>query len=136
MIERPYSLLLDSEALSALAEGRRSMQVWATIARRTDSVLYASTLTLTEVVDGSTRDVAVRRVIRAVRLEAVTEQIAYRAGGLRARGIGRRKPRDLTVDAVVAATALTLPGPTIVLTSDHGDLGLLLDGTPVRIESI
>lgn len=137
MIVRPHSILLDSDALSALAAGRRSMQAWATVARRTDSVLYASTLTLAEVTDGTARDAEVRRFVKAVRLQPVTEQIGYRAGGLRASGaVVRRKPRDLTVDAVVAATALTLPGATIVLTSDQSDLRLLLDGTDVRVERI
>lgn len=137
MIVRPHSILLDSDALSALAAGRRSMQAWATVARRTDSVLYASTLTLAEVTDGTARDAEVRRFVKAVRLQPVTEQIGYRAGGLRASGaVVRRKPRDLTVDAVVAATALTLPGATIVLTSDQSDLRLLLDGTDVPVERI
>lgn len=40
----------------------------------------------------------------------------------------------MTVDAVVAATALGLPGPTIVLTSVPTDLRLLLHGTDVRVE--
>lgn len=137
MIVRPHSIVLDSDALSALAAGRRSMQAWATVARRTDSVLYASTLTLAEVTDGTARDAEVRRFVKAVRLEPVTERIGYRAGGLRVSGaVARRKPRDLTVDAVVAATALTLPGSTIVLTSDQNDLRLLLDGTDVRVERI
>lgn len=137
MIARPHSLLLDSEALSAFAAGRSSMQAWATVARRTDSVLYASTLTLTEVTDGTARDAQVHRAVNAVRLESVTEQVGFRAGSLRVRAVvTRRKARDLTVDAVVAATALVLPGPTIVLTSDQSDLGLLLDGTAVRVEGI
>ncbi len=67
----------------------------------------------------------------------MTDQIGYRAGSLRARAsVARRKPRDLTVDAVVAATALVLPGPTIVLTSEQSDLGLLLAGTAVRVEAM
>ncbi len=68
---------------------------------------------------------------------AVSDQIGYDAGRLRATAVlTRRKPRDLTVDAVVAATALTLPGPTIILTADAGDLRRLLDGTAVRVEGI
>ena len=37
MIVRPQAILLDAQALSALAEGERRMQAWATVARRTDS---------------------------------------------------------------------------------------------------
>lgn len=71
--------------------------------------LHASTITPAEVTDGRSRDVAVRRIVKAIRLAAVTEDIGFRAGRLRAAApSGRRKPRDLTVDAVVAATALSL----------------------------
>lgn len=137
MIARPHCILLDAGALSAFAAGQRRMQAWATVARRTDSVLYASALTLAEVTDGTARDATVHRAVKAVRLDSVTGQRGFRAGSLRARAVvARRKARDLTVDAVVAATALALPGPTVVLTSDQSDLRLLLDGTAVHVEGI
>lgn len=80
---------------------------------------------------------AVHRIVKAIRLVEVTERIGFAAGRLRgAASPVRRKPRDLTVDAVVAATALALPPPVVVLTSDPGDLRLLLGGTPVRVEPI
>lgn len=136
-IVRPHSILLDSEALSALAADDRRMQPWAAFARRTDSTLHASTVTLAEATDGSARDANVRRVAKAVRLQDVTPDIGYRAGALRAAASSsRRKLRDLTVDAIVAATALTLPGRVVVLTSDDSDLSLLLEGSPVRVEWI
>lgn len=134
MIARPHSVLLDAEALSALTTGSRAMQTWATVVRRTDSILYASALTLVEVTDGSARDAEVHRAVKAVRVLEVTAQIGYQAGRLRAASVrARRKQRDVTVDAVVAATALALPSPTIVLTSDEADLQLLLEGTDVRV---
>jgi predicted nucleic acid-binding protein len=137
VIVRPHAFLLDAEALSALAADDRRMQAWATVARRTDSMLHASTVTLAEVTDGGSRDVAVRRIVKAIRLAAVTDDIGFRAGRLRAAAAsGRRKPRDLTVDAVVAATALSLPAPVVVLTSDPEELGMLLAGTTVRIERV
>jgi predicted nucleic acid-binding protein len=137
VIVRPHSILLDADALSALAGHQRRIQAWATVAQRTDSILYASTVTLTEVTDGSARDAAIRHTAKAVRLEAVNEQIGYRAGALRASAAAsRRKARDLTVDAIIAATALALPVPAVVLTSDPRDLRLLLTGTHVKIESI
>lgn len=137
MIVRPHSILLDAEAVSALAGDDRSMQAWATFAKRSDSVIYASSLTLAEVTDGSARDVAVRRAVKAVRLVDVGQDVGYRAGLLRVTAAGsRRKHRDLTVDAVVAATALTLPVPVVVLTSDPEDLRLLLAGRDVRVEAI
>ncbi len=137
MIVRPHSILLDAEAFSALADGDRRMQAWATVARRTDSVLHASTVTLAEITDGTSRDVRVRRAAKAVRLHEVTEDIGYRAGGLRAGAMtSRSKPRDLIVDSIVAATALELPLPVIVLTSDVADLRLLLADSAIGIESI
>lgn len=136
-VRRPHSLLLDAEALSALAVNSRTMQAWATLAHRTDSTLHASTLTLAEVTDGGARDAGVRRVAKALHLHPVTEEIACLAGRLRAAAAtSRRKPRDLTVDAVVAATAMELPGPAVVLTSDPGDLGRLLADTLVRVETL
>ena len=137
MIVRPHSILLDAEALSALARDDRSMQAWATFAKRSDSVIYASSLTLAEVTDGTARDVAARRAAKAVRLVDVGPEIGYRAGQLRASAAAsRRKRRDLTVDAVVAATALALPTPAVVLTSDPEDLRLLLAGHDLRVEAI
>lgn len=113
------------------------MQPWATFARRTDSLLHASTVTLAEVTDGSARDANVRRVAKAIRLEPLTPDIGYHAGALRAVATAsRRKLRDLTVEAIVAATALTLAVPVVVLTSDDSDLTLLLGGSPVRVERI
>lgn len=136
MITRPHSILLDAGALSALAASERRLQAWATVARRTDSVLYSSTVTLAETTDGSARDALVRRAAKAVRLVPVSDAIGYRAGALRAAASGRRKPRDLTVDALVAATALTLPPPAIVLTTDPSDLRRLLLDTDVAVEGI
>lgn len=113
------------------------MQAWATFAKRSDSVIFASCLTLAEVIDGTARDVGVRRAAKAVRVLDVSSEIGYRAGQLRASAAAsRRKHRDLTVDAVVAATALTLPTPVVVLTSDPEDLRLLLAGHDVRAEAI
>ena len=137
MIVGPHSFVLDSEALSALSSDARVMLPWARVARRTDSALYTSALTLAEVTDGSARDVNVRRALKAVRVQPVTAEIGYAAGRLRARAVrARRKARELTVDAVVGATALAVPAPAVVLTSDPANLRLLLEGTDVRVEVI
>jgi len=138
MIVRPHSILLDAEGLAAYARNDRRMLAWSLFARRTDSVMFASTATLAEVTDGSARDAAIRRIAKHVRLCEVTSDIGYRAGALRAPAASsRRKPRDLTVDAIVAATALALPAPVIVLTSDAADLRLLLgESDHVSVEDI
>lgn len=134
MITGPHSILLDSEALSLIATDAASAKVWMAVTLRTDSVLYASAATLAEVTDGSGRDALIRRARAFVRIEPVTPNIGFQAGRLRARSAdSRRKPRDLTVDAIVAATALALPSPRVVVTSDPADLKLLLADTPVKV---
>lgn len=89
---------------------------------------------MAEATDGTTRDAGVRRAAKVVRLLEVGSEIGYRAGQLRAAAAAsRRKHRVLTVDAVVAASALT---PQIVLTSDPADQRLLLAGQDVWIEAL
>jgi|GEM_PF-452300 len=137
MTPRPGSIVLDAEALSLLAASDPAMQVWATVAARTGSTLYVSALTLAEVTDGSRRDANVRRIVKATEVVPVTAEIAYLAGALRAdRGASRRKPRDLTVDAVVVATAMAVPQPVVVLTGDVGDFTRLAEGTSVLVRGI
>lgn len=75
----PQSIVLDAEALSALASGERRMQPWAEVARRTDSIFYASAATLVGITDGSSRDARIRQVAKLVRLVDVDDAIGYRA---------------------------------------------------------
>ena len=137
MISEPHSIMLDAHALSCLATRTPAMLAWGAAARRTGSEMYVSTATLAETTDGSTRDAAVRRIVNGINRENVTESLGYTAGRLRAKAASiRRKPRDLTVDAIVAATAMSLRPPVVVITSDSGDLELLLDGTGIRVYQI
>lgn len=132
-----YSFVLDAEALSATAHAQAVMTGWLKAVRQSDSLLYVSAVTLAEVTDGTARDANVRRALNAMRVLPVSAEIGYEAGRLRRSASGtRHKLRDLTVDAVVAATALTLVGAVIVLTSDPDDLSLLLQGTSVRVEGL
>jgi predicted nucleic acid-binding protein len=132
----PRSILLDAQALSALAADGAQMRDWAAYARAVAADLYVSAITLAETTDGTARDANVRRALKAMIDKAVTTDIGYRAGALRAKAATRRKPQDLTVDAAVAATALTLPMPVIVLTTDETDLMALLADTGVAVEKI
>jgi predicted nucleic acid-binding protein len=122
------SLLLDASALSSLASNEPAIQPWLAVVASQQAVMSVSAATLAECVDGSARDAAVHRVVSVeARCEAVTDAIGYEAGRLRARAaLGRRKPRELTVDALVVATACTLPRPVVILTSDTSDMDLLL----------
>ena len=139
MIARPCSVLLDAQGVAALAARTRQMHVWLTAVEATRSELFVSAATLAEATDGSARDANTRRVIATHATTCpVDEAIGYDAGRLRARAAGgRKKPRDLTVDALVAATARTLVRPVIVLTSDVEDLRALLADEPgIRVHRI
>ena len=138
MNPRAFSVLLDSHGLSALATDAAAMRAWVALVKRTRSEMYVSIVTITEATDGSPRDVKVRRALKSVNTPIPpSEPIAFDAGRLRAAAAGsRRKLRDLTVDAVVAATALTLRPPVVVLTSDKPDLDLLLAGTGVQVRAL
>jgi predicted nucleic acid-binding protein len=134
--EVSHCVVLDAQAATAVAEESRTIRDWLAWIRRTDSTIHVSAATITEIADGSSRDANVRRALKAVNVVAVTEQIAFTAGRLRASARGRRKARDLTVDAIVAATATSLHPPVVVLTGDPSDLRILLSGTGVRVEQI
>ena len=128
-----YTILLDAHGLSSLADEAKSMREWVAWAIRTGSEFHISALTLAETTDGTPRDTRVRREAKALVIDPVTPDIGYRAGALRAKAA---KPRDLTVDAIIAATALTLRTPVVVLTSDKPDFDLLLEGTGIFVERL
>ena len=138
MIARPHSILLDAEGVTAYADDDKRIQTWSIVAKRTNSRFHASAATLAEVTDGTARDANVRRVSKHIEIHEVTEEIGYKAGALRAVATAiRKKPRDLTVDALVAATAMALPRPVVVLTSDVADLELLLSDEPgIRVRPL
>lgn len=134
MIITPHTFLLDAHALTLYANDARAMQSWLTLAQATDSSFCISTATLAETTDGSPRDANVRRAVKGMECIEVSESIGYAAGRLRAKAANlRHKPRDLTVDALVAATAMSLFPPVVVLTSDAPDMELLLENTGVRV---
>lgn len=129
------TVVLDASALTAAATGTGPLRNWFAAALEAERLPVVSAITLTEVTDGSARDARIRRIARRLRVLEVTEDTAYAAGAMRAR-VRRREQRDLTVDAVVAATAATLPGNVVLLTSDPADLTALLDGTDVEVVDV
>lgn len=113
------------------------MQAWLTVVRRTDSELYTAATTLVEVADVSPRDAAVRRVMKAVVCAPISDEICYLAGRLRAAAAAhRRKQRDLTADALLAAVAVGPKRPTLVLASDPNDLQILLQDKEIGIVTV
>jgi predicted nucleic acid-binding protein len=137
VIPTPHTFLLDAHALTLYADDARAMQSWLALAQGTDSSFCISAVTLAETTDGSPRDANVRRAVKGMECVEVSEAIGYGAGRLRTKAANLRdKSRDLTVDALIAATALSLYPPVVVLTSDTPDMELLLEGTGVRVHKI
>jgi predicted nucleic acid-binding protein len=129
-------LILDSEAVSALAEKRKGMAERLAAAQQADHRVLVPAVVLAEVATGAPSDAAIWHVLSKIPTLALPQGVAMRAGALRTRAERvRRKKRDLTVDAIVAATAAEL-APSVVLTSDKADLELLVDGFDVKVSAV
>ncbi|MFT4187104.1 MAG: PIN domain-containing protein [Aeromicrobium sp.] len=137
MRPRYRSFLLDSSAVSGIARREKAMTPWLRVFHDHDAALYVSAATLVEVADGTPNDARLRHVLKAMRVVEVDEAIGFEAGRRRAGASSRRrKIRDATIDAMVAATALTLPEPVAIVTSDVSDLSLLLADDGVDVVSV
>lgn len=126
------SLLLDAHGVAALAARSRSVQGFLHRARDFDAPAVVSWITLSEVLQGGARDSAALWALSKVRLEPLRE-IDFRHAGelMTTTGMGGH-----TVDALVAVTAMRLPSPCVVLTSDPQDLRKLTaaaDAAVVRV---
>ena len=129
-------LILDSEAVSALAEKRKGMAERLAAAQQADHRVLIPAIVLAEVATGAPTDAAIWHVLSKIPTVDLPQSVAMRAGALRTRAERvRRKKRDLTVDAIVAATAIDL-APSVVLTGDSADLELLVDGFDIRVSAI
>lgn len=119
------TLVLDSEGLSKLAVGDARAHAYLDSARARRARVAVSAITLTEVLRGGPRDAAVHRVLSRITIAPVTAQIARRAGELLgATGLSGHR---CAIDAVVAATALGLERPVVLLTSDPDDMNRLVE---------
>lgn len=119
------TLVLDSEGLSKLAVGKARAHAYLDSARARRARVAASAITLTEILRGGPRDAAVHRVLSRITIVPVTAQIARRAGELLgATGLSGHR---CAIDAVVAATALGLERPIVLLTSDPDDMNKLVE---------
>jgi predicted nucleic acid-binding protein len=119
------TLVLDSEGLSKLAagDGRARGYLETALVRR--ARVAVSAITLTEVLRGGRRDTTVHRVLSRVTVLPVTPEIARRAGELLGRtGLSGHR---CAIDAVIAATALGLERPVVLLTSDPDDMNALVE---------
>jgi predicted nucleic acid-binding protein len=119
------TLVLDSEGLSKLAAGDRLARAYLETARIRRARVVVSAIALTEVLRGGSRDAPVHRVLSRITVLPVTAEIARRAGELLGQtGLSGHR---CAIDAVVAATALELERPVVVLTSDPDDLVALTE---------
>jgi predicted nucleic acid-binding protein len=117
------ALVLDAEGLSKLAAGDARVRGYLDSARARGARVAVSALTLTEVLRGGPRDAAVHRVLARIAVVPVTAAIARRAGELL--GTTGLSGHRCAIDAVVAATALGLERPVVLLSSDPDDMNRL-----------
>jgi predicted nucleic acid-binding protein len=119
------ALILDSEGLSKLAVGDARTRAYFDTARARRARVATSAITLAETLRGGPRDANVHRVLSRITVVPVTAQIARRAGELLgATGLSGHR---CAIDAVVAATALGLEPPIVLLTSDPDDMNMLVE---------
>ena len=119
------ALVLDSEGLSKLAVGDARARAYFDTARARRARVATSAITLTETLRGGPRDANVNRVLSRITVVPVTAQIARRAGELLgATGLSGHR---CAIDAVVAATALGLERPIVLLTSDPDDMNIIVE---------
>lgn len=119
------ALVLDSEGLSKLAAGDQRARAYLETARNRGAKVVVSAIILTEVLRGGSRDALAHRVLSRITVLPVTPELGREAGELLGRtGLSGHR---CAIDAVVAATALELPRPVLILTSDPDDLNQLVD---------
>lgn len=119
------TLFLDCDGLSKLAAGDGRARAYLESARERGARVVVSAITLAEVLRGSSRDVAVHRVLARIIVVPVTAEIGRQAGELLgATGLSGHR---CAIDAVVAATVLLTERPAVLLTSDPDDLNRLVE---------
>jgi predicted nucleic acid-binding protein len=119
------TVVLDSEGLSKLAAGDARVRGYLDSARARRARVAVSAITLTETLRGGPRDAALHRVLSRITAVPVTAQIARQAGELL--GASGLSGHRCAIDAVVAATALGLERPIVLLTSDPDDMNRLIE---------
>ncbi len=121
MKEQPArSLVLDSEALSLLLRNDRRMAARIEASRQAGVPVLVSALTIVEAVQGKTDLARLKWVLSRLRVEPVSQEDSLTAVAL-LQDAGGLHGHKYAIDALVAALALRLPAPVIVLTSDRDD---------------
>jgi predicted nucleic acid-binding protein len=119
------ALILDSEGLVKLSTGDQRVRAFLEIARERSARVVVSAVTLTEVLRGGPRDAPVHRVLSRITVQPVSPELGRRAGELL--GTTGLSGHRCAIDALVAATALELARPVVLLTSDPDDMSRLVE---------
>ncbi|MGH3190859.1 MAG: type II toxin-antitoxin system VapC family toxin [Streptosporangiaceae bacterium] len=119
------ALVLDADGLSKLAAGNARTRAYLDSARARGARVVVSAITLSETLRGGPRDTAVHRVLSRITVVPVTAAIARSAGELL--GTTGLWDHRCPIDAVVAATALEMERPVVMLTSDPDDMNKLVE---------
>jgi predicted nucleic acid-binding protein len=119
------TLVLDSDGLVKLASGDVRARAFLATAWERGARVIVSAITLTEVLRGGPRDAPVHRVLSRIVVQPLSPELGRRAGELL--GTTGLSGHRCSIDAVVAATALDLPRPVVLLTSDPDDLAKLVE---------
>jgi PIN domain nuclease of toxin-antitoxin system len=115
-------IVLDSGALSALAQEDETVRNAVTKAMTSGATISVPTAVIAESTTGDQRrDAATNRILSIATPIALDERLARRAAALRH---AVRARRSGTVDAIVVATADDLAG-TVIFTTDRHDIGAL-----------
>ncbi|MFD5036345.1 type II toxin-antitoxin system VapC family toxin [Streptomyces sp. NPDC058377] len=121
MKEQPArSLVLDSEALSLLLRNDRGMAARIEASRQAGVPVLVSALTNVEAAHGKTDLSRLKWVLSRLRVEPVSQEDSLTAVAL-LQDAGGLHGHKYAIDALVAALALRVPAPVIVLTSDRDD---------------
>lgn len=116
----PYRIILDSGAVSALAQEKGSIRVALAAALKAGAHVLIPTPVITESTTGNgVRDARTNRVIKAAGILVLDEPVARAAARLR-----NRTRSAGAIDAMVVAFGDAVPGSTI-LTGDVRDLAAL-----------
>lgn len=121
MKEQPArSLVLDSEALSLLLRNDRRMAARIEASRQVGVPVLVSALTIVEAAQAKTDLARLKWVLSRLRVEPVSREDSLTAVAL-LRDAGGLHGHKYAIDALVAALALRVPAPVVVLTSDRDD---------------
>ena len=118
------SVVLDASALTVASDNRSEVRRVLRRWQDDGADVVTTAATLTEVLRGHPRDATIYRLLASLNIRIVDAQLGQAAG----ERIGRTNSRgNVTLDALVAEVASSLPRPVALLTADVDDLQALVD---------